>query len=291
MGLHFQEVNFAYYLPKSKKKPINFTLKDINLSINKEDEFIAVIGHTGSGKSTLVQLMNALLIPSTGKINLFGNIVEHNKKPLLKPIRQQAGLVFQFPEYQLFEETVIKDISFGPKNFGFSKDEAHKRALEAAKMMNIKEELLDRTPFTLSGGEMRKVAIAGILASNPDVLILDEPTVGLDPVNKREMLELLRKFNQELHKTIIIITHDMDVVGEYAKKVLVLKEGNIVHFGDKDSLFSDEEKVKNANLDYPEMVKVLRYLNEKLNLNLNYLKYNKKDAYEELKKVIGEKHE
>ena len=163
---------------------------------------------------------------------------------------------------------MIKDISFGPKNFGFSKDEAHKRALEAAKMMNIKEELLDRTPFTLSGGEMRKVAIAGILASNPDVLILDEPTVGLDPVNKREMLELLRKFNQELHKTIIIITHDMDVVGEYAKKVLVLKEGNIVHFGDKDSLFSDEEKVKNANLDYPEMVKVLRYLNEKLNLIL-----------------------
>ncbi len=291
MGLHFQEVNFAYYLPKSKKKPINFTLKDINLSIDKQGEFIAVIGHTGSGKSTLVQLMNALLMPSTGRINLFGNIIEHNKKPLLKPIRQQAGLVFQFPEYQLFEETVIKDISFGPRNFGFSKEEAHKRAIEAAKMMNIKEELLDRTPFTLSGGEMRKVAIAGILASNPDVLILDEPTVGLDPINKKEMLELLKKLNQEMHKSIILITHDMDVVGRYAKKVLVLKEGKVVHFGDKDSLFSNDKKIKEANLDYPEMVKVLKHLNEKLNLNLDYLKYNEKDAIEELKKVVGEKHE
>lgn len=291
MGIHFQEVSFAYYVPKSKKKPISFTLKNINLSIDKQDEFIAVIGHTGSGKSTLVQLMNALLIPTTGSINLFGNIVEHNKKPLLKPIRKQAGLVFQFPEYQLFEETVIKDISFGPKNFGFSKDEAHKKSLEAAEMMNIKAEMLERTPFTLSGGEMRKVAIAGILASNPDVLILDEPTVGLDPINKREMLELLRKFNQKLHKTIIIITHDMNVVGEYAKKVLVLKEGNIIHFGDKDSLFSNEEKVKDANLDYPEMVKVLKHLNKKLDLNLNVLQYNKLDAFKELKKIIGEKHE
>lgn len=291
MGIHFQEVNFAYYVPRSKKKPINFTLKNINLDINKRDEFIAVIGHTGSGKSTLVQLMNALLIPTTGTINLFGNVIQHNKKPLLKPIRKQAGLVFQFPEYQIFEETVIKDIAFGPRNFGSSKEEAHKKAIEAAKMMNIPTSMFERTPFTLSGGEMRKVAIAGILASNPDVLILDEPTVGLDPINKRELLLLLKKFNKKLNKSIIIITHDMNVVGEYAEKVLVLKDGEIVHFGDKDTLFGDDAKVQDANLDYPEMVKVLKYLKEKLDLDINPLQYNKDDAFKELRRVVGDKDE
>lgn len=288
MGIKLQEVSFAYFVPKSKKKPIHFILQDINLKINPKDEFIALIGHTGSGKSTLVQLLNVLNLPTKGEIDIFGNQITYKTKIKLKPIRKTVGLVFQFPEYQIFEETVLKDIMFGPKNFGIENPEQVAR--EVAEIMGISD-LLDRSPFTLSGGQMRKVAIAGILASQPEVLILDEPTAGLDPLAKREFLELLKQLNDKQRKSIIIITHDMEVVSKYAKRVLVLKQGKLMFDGAKGALFKNEELIKNCHLDYPEMIKIMKTLKEKLNLNLDIYQYTVEDAFKELKRVVGESYE
>ena len=171
MEINFQHVNFKY-----DNKQNYDTLNDINLTISSKDEFITIVGHTGSGKSTLVQLMNALIFPSSGNLTLFGQKIKTKRNKPLKNIRQKVGLVFQFPEYQLFEDTVLKEIMFGPQNFGMSIDEAKESALNIIKELNINEEILERPPFNLSGGQKRKVAIAGILASNPEILILDEPT-------------------------------------------------------------------------------------------------------------------
>ena len=285
MGINLSKVSFAYFVPKGKNKVINYSLKDVQLNINQNDEFIAIVGHTGSGKSTLVQLMNALIYPTLGSIDIFGSVVTKFPKIKLKPIRKKVGLVFQFPEYQIFEETVKKDIMFGPKNFGI--DDPEKVATEAAEIMGITH-LLERSPFKLSGGQMRKVAIAGILASNPDVLILDEPTAGLDPTAKEELLTFLSNLNQKMHKSIIIITHDMEVVSKYVKRVIVLKTGHIMFDGNKDDLFRNEEIVKECNLDYPEIVKVMMRLKEKLNIDIDVFKYKVEDAYHELLSKLGE---
>ena len=284
MGIKLSNVSFAYYVPKSKKKPIRFTLKDVSLNIDSQDEFIGLVGHTGSGKSTLVQLLNVLNLPTSGELDIFGNVIKAKTKVKLKPIRKTVGLVFQFPEYQIFEETVLKDIMFGPKNFGVK--DAEKVAREAAEIMGITD-LLDRRPFNLSGGQMRKVAIAGILASNPDVLILDEPTAGLDPLAKSEFLDFLKTVNEEYHKSIIIITHDMDVVSKYLKRVLVLKQGELMFDGSKDDLFRNEEIIRDCNLDYPEIVKVLKKLKTKLDVKLDEYQYNVDDAFKEVERVIG----
>lgn len=306
MGIKLSEVSFAYYVPKKLKHEINFTLKNVSIDINGNDEFIALVGHTGSGKSTLVQLLNALLLPSLGSVivNDNNNIyrIEKNtefkkrkeliKKPKikfpLKPLRRYTGLVFQFPEYQLFEETVLKDISFGPKNF--DNPNYLEKVKEVSSLLGI-EDLLDKSPFSLSGGQMRKVAIAGILASNPDILVFDEPTVGLDPLAKKELLILLSKLNKELHKSIILITHDMDVVSEYVKRCIVLKNGQVMFDGPKDELFKNDEIITNCNLGLPTIVSTLKGLEEKLNIGIDIYKYTIEDAYLEILKKSGEKHE
>lgn len=290
MGINFQKVSFAYYIPR-KKQNIKFTLKDIDLNIDSSDEFITIVGHTGSGKSTLVQMMNALLLPTTGQVVIDKDILARKHRVKLKPIRKKNGLVFQFPEYQIFEETVLKDIMFGPKNFGLKVSEAEEKARVTAVSLGISEDLLERSPFNLSGGQMRKVAIAGILASNPDVLILDEPTVGLDPFGKKELLNLLSNLNKEQHKTIIIITHDMEVVSKYSKRSIVMNHGEVVFDGSSADLFKNEELVTKFNLDYPELVKTLIALKDKMNLDIDVYKYTVKDAYLEIKKAIGEHHE
>ncbi len=251
MGINFQNVNFKY-----NKKGVARTLNDINLKINGQDEFITILGHTGSGKSTLVQLMNALLIPDSGEVSVFGQVVSKSKNKKLKFVREKVGLVFQFPEYQLFEETVLKDIMFGPMNFGKTKEEAESVARYSAKLVGISEEILEKSPFNLSGGQMRRVAIAGILASNPDILILDEPTVGLDPKGKLEIIELLKKIQKETHKTIILVTHDMSVVAEVSKRVLVMKQGNLVCDCSPSELFSNIELLESYNLDLPIVSKL-----------------------------------
>ena len=208
----------------------------------------------------------------------------------LKPLRKYTGLVFQFPEYQIFEETVLKDIQFGPLNFNNDKEYAKNKTIEISKIMGI-EDLLEKSPFSLSGGQMRKVAIAGILASDPDILVLDEPTVGLDPIAKKDLLKFLNKLNKEFKKSIVIITHDMDVVSEYIKRVLVMKQGRLMYDGSKEQLFKNEQLVKDCNLDFPTIVTTLKEINNKMNLNLDVYQYNLEDAFAELKRKLGEANE
>lgn len=281
MGLNIQNVTFKY----AKKAPKN-TINNINLTINDKDEFIAILGHTGSGKSTLVQLMNALLIPTSGTITVNEQTVtsseRENKKIKFKLIRQHIGLVFQFPEYQLFEDSVIKDITFGPKNFGKTEDEAKHEALKVASILRISPDLLERSPFSLSGGQMRKVAIAGILASNPDILILDEPTVGLDPRGKIELMKLLKEIQDKTHKTIIMISHDMNVVAEYAKRIIVMNQGNLVFDGKKRDLFGDPDKLSSFNLDYPECAKIALELKNRGLIKFKELPLTKEELYQVL---------
>ena len=246
MGINLQNVSFKY-----SKKATTSQLDNVTLQINAKDEFIAILGQTGSGKSTLVQHMNALLFANSGSVKVFDINVVRNKSIKLKPVREHVGLVFQFPEYQIFEATVLDDIMFGPKNFGKTKEEAEKLARHAAKLIGLSDELLDRSPFSLSGGQMRRVAIAGALAIDPDILILDEPTVGLDPKGKDELLALLKNIQQETSKTIIMISHDMNVVASFAKRVLVMKEGHLVYDGTVQKLFNDEVLLDKYNLDLP----------------------------------------
>lgn len=280
MGINFQNVVFKY----SKKQPKN-TINELNLSINDNNEFIAILGHTGSGKSTLVQMMNALNIPTGGYIYINNQTItssnRKNKKVKFKLIRAHIGLVFQFPEYQLFEDTVLKDIMFGPKNFGRTNEEAKEDAISVSKQIGI-HDLLERSPFSLSGGQMRKVAIAGILASNPNILILDEPTVGLDPKGKYDLLELLVKIQKETKKTIVMISHDMNIVCRYADRIIVMHEGNLVYDGNKQQLFQDLPKLNSFNLDLPECAKIALKMKEEKIIDFDIIPLTK----EELKQII-----
>lgn len=280
MGLKLQKVSLTYSNSKKKikKGTCRYALVDIDLTIDANNEFISLVGHTGSGKSTLVQILNALLIPTKGDLFVDGRLV--TKKTRLKPIRKKVGLVFQFPEYQVFEDTVKKDIAFGPKNFKLpSIDE---RVDKVAKILKI-ENLLNRNPFLLSGGQMRKVAIAGILASDPDILILDEPTAGLDGQSKVDLLAFLEHLNRDLRKTVILISHDMDVVAEYSKRIIVLDDGKKVFDGTPYELFSDRELLSKHHLTIPQTVSILETINKTLNVKLNPYKFSVQEAVEEIK--------
>ena len=276
MGISFEQVSHKYR--GVRRKDITIALEDINLNINDKDEFIAIVGKTGSGKTTLISHMNGLLLPTEGKVILFDKILtkKKNKNPKLKPIRKRIGFVFQFPEYQLFEENVYKDIIFAPKNFGFGEDEIKQNLKEVLNLLNIDKELLKKSPFNLSGGQMRKVEIAGILAYNPDVLILDEPTRGLDPISQDEIMEMFNKIHKDMHKTIIMITHDMDLMYKYANRVVVMKDAKIAYDGNKEELFSNDE-YKQYHLEKPELLNIIDNLNLKLNLNIPYSVNNKED--------------
>jgi energy-coupling factor transport system ATP-binding protein len=260
MGIQFHEVSYSY----TSFKNVFHALKKINLSIKAKGEIIGICGQTGSGKSTLVQHMNGLLIAQKGKTAIFDVELPSKKKVKLNSIRQRVGLVFQFPEYQLFEETIIKDIMFGPLNIHVSNDEALKRAENAAKSVGIDPSLWNQSPFRVSGGQMRRVAIAGILAMQPDILVLDEPTRGLDPVGQKELMDLIYKIHIQENKTIIIISHDMELISTYTQRVIVMKEGSIVFDGVKESLFV-HEKFNEFLLDYPVTIKLSQFLTKKLN--------------------------
>lgn len=235
---------------------------DVSLDLSGH-HFSALVGHTGSGKSTLMQHLNALLQPTSGTVTIGDNAVTSAKNKQLYPIRQRVGLVFQNPEYQLFEETVAKDIMYGPMNYGATAEEAMARAKEALMMVGLSEEFLERYPLEMSGGQMRRVAIAGILAMNPDVLVLDEPTVGLDPLGQTEMMELFKHLFDEYQKTIIIATHNMDVVAEYAQRVVVLEGGELVYDGKPHELFIDEQLAQSLHLEIPHLYKVVLDLQRK----------------------------
>ncbi len=269
MGISFKELNHSY-LGAVKNDHID-AITNINLDIDAKDEFIMVVGKTGSGKSTLVQHTNGLLLPTSGTINIFESIITSKKRknPKLKPVRRRVGFVFQFPEYQLFEETVLKDIMFAPKIFGYKEEEALARAKEVAKILHIDESWFLKSPFNLSGGEMRKVAIAGILAYEPDILVLDEPTRGLDPKGALEIMEMFGQIHKEFHKTIIMITHDMNIVYKYATRIVAMDKGNIIYDGNKFDLF-ETHKYKECHLLKPDILNIIDYLNEKNNLKLSY---------------------
>lgn len=268
MGIKFERVNF-YYASVDEKKYL--ALSNINVSINETGELITLIGETGSGKTTLAQHMNALLTPSSGSVDILGVKINREnvkkKRVKLNPIRQKVGLVFQFPEYQLFEETVEKDIMFGPRNFGIDEATAKERAKKMIEVVGLDESYLARSPFNLSGGEKKRVSIAGILAMEPDILILDEPTSGLDPLGRNALLNVFNTIHKDLGKTVIIITHDMNTVLEFASRTLVMRDSYLVYDGDPVDLFQ-EKNIKNWNLDVPDILKLTQELGASLSITL-----------------------
>lgn len=282
MGIKFEKVTHTFKNPDGKTRFI--AMENIDLSIDEKNEFVMVCGHTGSGKSTLIQHMNALLFPSSGKLEIFGRVIKKKKNRKLNEIRKKVGLVFQFPEYQLFDETVLKDVMFGPINFGLKKEEAKEKAINALKMVDFDEKLYDQSPFRLSGGQMKKVSIAGILALEPEIIVLDEPTRGLDPKSSEEVMELFNKIHNEYNKTIIVITHDMDIVSKYAKRVVVLNEGKIVYDGSKENLFTDKN-FESFHLDYPSSMKLAMDLKNKLNIDINTNVYTLEELMDELERI------
>ena len=249
MPINFKDVSLIY----SPKTPFAFNaLKKVNFAI-EDGSFVALVGKTGSGKSTIAQLMNALLTPTEGVVTIddFTNSKEVKKKgKAIKALRKHVGLVFQFPEYQLFEETVEKDVAFGPRNFGLSKEEALQKAREALKLVGLDESFYGRSPFELSGGEKRKVAIAGILALDPQILVVDEPTSGLDPKAAEDTMSLFKEINSQ-GKTVIFVTHDMDLVLEYADKAIVMEGGEVQVIAKPSELFGND--LETYSLDNPKV--------------------------------------
>ena len=257
MSITFKEVEHIY----SENTPFAYhALKGVNLKIT-DQSFTAIIGQTGSGKSTLIQHINALLLPTSGSINIDEYLITATDKPSkLKPLRKKAGLVFQFPEYQLFEETIEKDIIFGPMNFGVSEEEAKKIAHNVLKTVGLDESYLNKSPFDLSGGQKRRVAIAGILAMNPDILTLDEPTAGLDPQGTNEMMSLFKRIN-ESGKTIILVTHDMNHVLQYCDEVVVMNHGKVEKHDTVTNVFKDSEYLNSLGIDLPIITNFIIKLN------------------------------
>ncbi len=236
-------------------------LDDINISIN-DGEYVAIIGHTGSGKSTLVQHFNGLYRPAEGTVRYNGEDI-FDKKYSKKALRSKVGLVFQYPEYQLFADTVIADVKFGPHNIGMNEKEAYDSAEKALEMTGISKQLYDVSPFHLSGGERRRVAIAGVLAMNPKVLILDEPAAGLDPCGRKDILELVRKLHKENGLTVIMVSHSMDDVAEYAERIIVMNEGKVFAKGSPSDVFAEYRDLENIGLMAPETVYLVHGLNER----------------------------
>ena len=249
MGIALENVSFTY----QEGTPLASTaLSDVSLTI-EDGSYTALIGHTGSGKSTILQLLNGLLVPSQGSVRVFDNLITSTSKNKdIRQIRKQVGLVFQFAENQIFEETVLKDVAFGPQNFGVSEEDAEKIAREKLALVGIDESLLNRSPFELSGGQMRRVAIAGILAMEPAILVLDEPTAGLDPLGRKELMNLFKKLHQS-GMTIVLVTHLMDDVAEYANQVYVMEKGRLVKFGKPSDVFQDVVFMEEVQLGVPKI--------------------------------------
>ena len=249
MGIALENVSFTY----QEGTPLASTaLSDVSLTI-EDGSYTALIGHTGSGKSTILQLLNGLLVPSQGTVRVFDTLITSNSKNKdIRQIRKQVGLVFQFAENQIFEETVLKDVAFGPQNFGVSEEDAEQIAREKLALVGIDESLFDRSPFELSGGQMRRVAIAGILAMEPAILVLDEPTAGLDPLGRKELMNLFKKLHQS-GMTIVLVTHLMDDVAEYANQVYVMEKGCLVKGGKPSDVFQDVVFMEEVQLGVPKI--------------------------------------
>ena len=259
MGIILDNVSYTY----QEGTPFaSAALSDASLSI-EDGSYTAIIGHTGSGKSTILQLLNGLLVPTEGSVRVFDTLITSTSvNKHIRQIRKQVGLVFQFAENQIFEETVLKDVAFGPQNFGVSVEEAEAIAREKLALVGIDESLFERSPFELSGGQMRRVAIAGILAMEPRILVLDEPTAGLDPIGRKELMTLFKKLHQN-GITIVLVTHLMDDVAEFADQVYVMEKGRLVKSGAPSMVFQNVEFMENIQLGVPKITRFAQRLAER----------------------------
>ena len=264
---------------------VKTAIENINLEI-EEGEMVGVIGHTGSGKSTLIQHFNGLLQPTSGKIFIDGEDMWADKAKL-RDIRFKVGLVFQYPEYQLFEETCYKDIAFGPKNMGLSDAEVDKRVREAAAFVNLSEEQLMKSPFELSGGQKRRVAIAGVIAMKPKVLILDEPTAGLDPKGRDRILGQLKEYHQEEKNTVLIVSHSMEDVAKFAQKVLVMNRSKVFLYDTVENVFARAKEISDIGLAVPQITQIFAEL-KKRGYEVNSNVYTIEAAKAELLRLLEE---
>ena len=261
-----------------------------NVSIQVEKgEFLGVIGHTGSGKSTLIQMLNGLLRPTSGQVLLDGKDIWAEPKKI-RQVRFKVGMVFQYPEYQLFEETVLKDIMFGPKNKGYSDQEAEERAREAAHFTGLKEELLEKSPFELSGGEKRRAAIAGVIAMDPDVLILDEPTAGLDPRGRDVLLAQITQYHKARGNTVLLVSHSMEDIGRTADRILVMNHSHAAMLDDTKNVFARGEELEQMGLRVPQITKILQEL-QKMGLPVDPSTLTVDDALHQLIPILKRKEE
>jgi energy-coupling factor transport system ATP-binding protein len=266
MDISLQNVEYRYQINTPFER---LAIKDVSIDI-PSGTFLAIIGHTGSGKSTVLQHLNALLKPTEGQVVIGERMITPEKKQKnLKEIRQRVGIVFQFPEHQLFEETVEKDICFGPMNFGVTEEEAKKRARAAIGQVGLPEEILSKSPFDLSGGQMRRVAIAGVLAMEPDVIVLDEPTAGLDPRGRKEIMDMFYSLHATRGLSTVLVTHSMEDASRYADQIVIMHNGEVYKKGTPEEIFSSPEGLLKLGLDVPEVVRFQLKIEKSLDFRLS----------------------
>ncbi|MGN8647803.1 energy-coupling factor transporter ATPase [Gracilibacillus sp. HCP3S3_G5_1] len=285
MDIQFERVSYTYQI----NTPFSFhALKDINLKI-RTGEFVAFVGHTGSGKSTLLQHINGLLIPTEGKVKVGDfHLSRENKRQDLKKLREKVGIVFQYPEHQLFEETVERDISFGLKNFKIPPEEIQSRITESLEKVHLSTDILKQSPFELSGGQMRRVAIAGVLAMQTDVLILDEPTAGLDPKGQKDVMNMFYDLHKAKEMTTILVTHQMDQALQYADHIFVLAAGRVLTEGTPEHIFSQAELLEEANLEIPDFLSLINRMNQKFGANITYRRQSPAELAKEIADILRE---
>lgn len=288
MDIKLQQVSYAYSVGTPFEKRALFEV-DLDIPSNT---YQAIIGHTGSGKSTILQHFNGLLKPTKGTVHIGDRLIVAGKKAKeLKPIRQKVGIVFQFPEHQLFEETVLKDIMFGPMNFGVSEQEAEKRARELIQLVGLPDAVLEKSPFDLSGGQMRRVAIAGVLAMQPEVIVLDEPTAGLDPRGQKEIMDMFYQLHKERRLTTILVTHSMEDAAKYADEISIMHEGRCVLSGTPRDIFADGKKLEQYRLELPRIVKFQQKVEKLMNKRLSKICLTEEELAKEIATAVKERDE
>ena len=283
MDITFENVTYIY---QDQTPFAHKALDNISFHI-PSGKFVAIIGHTGSGKSTLIQHLNGLITPSSGKVTVGDFILTNNEKPEhMKSLRSKVGVVFQYPEHQLFEETVEKDIAFGPENFGVPAEEITKRTHKAIQQVGLSEDFLTRSPFDLSGGQMRRVAIAGVLAVQPDVLVLDEPTAGLDPRGQKEIMDMFYHMHHEQQLTTILVTHSMEDALQYADHVIILNKGTLYMEGQPEDVFIQNETLQKVDLDVPEVIHFLQQFEQKFGQHIPFERQSIQQIAQSIQRIV-----